>query len=86
MSHYWICRAAMESKSQSSKVTPPTHATKPQLPLEMSAVTPNPQLQGQGVFPLLTYRSQYHPRAEGCAGEITVITSREGWLRELQLI
>lgn len=86
MNHYWIRRAATESKSQSSKVTPPTHTTKPQLPLEMSVGPPNPQLQGQGVFPLLTFRSQYHPRAEGCAGEITVITRQEGWLRELRLI
>lgn len=62
------------------------HATEQQLPLEMSAALSKPQLQGQEVLPLLTFRSQYHPRAEGYAGEIIVITLWEGWLRELWLI
>lgn len=87
LTHGSMHTTAMKSKSQSSNVTAlPTHATIPHLPLEMSAVLSKPQLQGQGVSRLLTFRSQYQPRAEGYAGEIIVITPREGWLRELRLI
>lgn len=73
ISHYCICRAPTKSKSQSSKVTLPTHVLSTSS-LETSAALLKPQLQGQRVSLLFTFRSQYHPKAEGFAGEIIVIT------------